>query len=66
MVTQCCVCGKIRNGVRWEAPEPALSPKALVTSSYCPSCADEARTIIKYTRFDPLQPTPGITPATAR
>jgi len=65
MVTQCCVCGKIRNGARWETPEPALSPKVLITSSYCPDCAEEARTIMSYTRPDPLRPTSGMTPATA-
>ena len=65
MVTQCCVCDRIRNGVRWETPEPALSPKTLVTFSYCPNCADEARTLISSTRLNPLQPTPSVRSATA-
>jgi hypothetical protein len=49
MVTQCCVCCKIRSGDRWE-PVESLSPDARVTSTYCPPCAETALTDVRGAR----------------
>lgn len=65
MVAQCCVCAKIRNGARWEKPEPTLSPEVQVTTSYCPICADEARADMHYTRLESVRPITRMTPTTA-
>ncbi len=46
MITQCCVCGRLRNGTQWERCEVPVPAELPVTFSYCPYCAHEFRTLV--------------------
>jgi len=61
MVVQCCVCGKIRRGTRWEPNEP-ISPETRVTSTYCPDCSKEMHAIIRVERLQALRHASDISP----
>jgi hypothetical protein len=41
MITQCCVCRKVRRGERWRALRLPLEPETRVSHGYCPTCAAE-------------------------
>ena len=51
MVTQCCVCGKIRvddeKNIWGYTP---IDPKSLISHGYCPPCADKEVKKIKRRR----------------
>lgn len=42
MITQCCVCRKIRSGEQWLPPDQKLDSNAQVSHGFCPDCAADA------------------------
>ena len=39
MITQCCVCRKIRKGTQWDASKPEELLGHDISHGYCPVCA---------------------------